>query len=361
MVTTGITREIRMPLHPGHFRVALMACVVLFTTLGAGAAMATEVTLQNDSLVNNQTAVVQAGFVGGEKGASWLTSSCDGNIVAVQVLWLSQTGSTGKTLGGSLEIYRAGTFPTPGTLAQQINGPLLTDGVINEYRYLDDNATIPLIVPVMDGETFVVAYAFDATPSGQGPSLVVDNDGIVAGRNAIYADLGSSNFWFSSETLGVSGDWVLRAVVDCTDAGNNADVAAGISTSPELYTPGEAISHVLTISNSGPANAPSVVVVDVFPGAYTGVTWSCAASGGAGCTSGGSGNISQVVNLPAASQVVYTVNAEIAPGTTGILSNAVTAVVNAPAVDPDGTNNTASTLIGPASDRIFADGFETTP
>jgi uncharacterized repeat protein (TIGR01451 family) len=331
----------------------LMAAVV------AGHATAAEVTVKNDSLVDNGAAVIQAGFIAGEKGASWLTSPCDGNIVAVQVLWLSLTGGGGQTLGGSIEIRRGGTYPAPGEIAQQINGPVLTDGVINEYRYLDDNSTIPLIVPVTANETFVVAYAFDADPPAIGPSLVVDNDGILPGRNAIFAIAGPVSLWLSSETFNVDGDWVLRAVVDCAAVGSNADVAAAMETSPELYTPGGPIGHTLTIGNSGPANAPGVVVVDAFPGAYTGVTWNCVASGGAGCTSGGSGNISQVVNLPAGSQVTYTVNATVAPETTGILSNAVTAVVNAPTVDPDSGNNSASVQIGPLSDRIFADGFET--
>lgn len=335
---------------------------LLLATVVAGAATAAEVTIKNDSLTDNSTAVIQAGFIAGEKGASWLTSSCDGNIVAVQVLWLSQFGGTGQTLGGSIDIYRGGTYPTPGTLAQQINGPVLTDGVINEYRYLDENSTIPLIVPVVANETFVLAYAFDADPPGSGPSLVVDaDDTILPGRNAIYADLGAVNLWLSSETFGVDGDWVLRAVVDCTAAGTSADVAAEIDTSPELYTPGGPISHTLTITNAGPNNAASVVVVDAFPGAYTGISWSCDAVGGAGCTSGGSGNISQVVNLPAASQVTYTVNATVAPGTTGIISNSVTAVVNAPTVDPDSDNNSASAQVGPLTDRIFADGFESPP
>ena len=330
-----------------------------FLTLSAASASAAEMTVQNDAMSNFGTAIVQAGFVSGEKGASWLTSPCSGNIVAVQIFWLSASGTTGQLLGGSIEISRAGTFPVPGTLAQAIDGPVLTDGVINEYRFLDDNSTVPLSVPVNNGETFVVAYRFGEAPSPSGPSLAVDSDGIHAGRNAIYAYLGgSSHAWFSSEDLGVSGDWVIRAVVDCQAAGSSADVSASISTTPSLYTPGASISHSMAIANAGPANAPSVIVVDAFPAAYSGVTWSCAASAGASCTSGGSGNISQAVNLPAGSTVTYTVNATVATGTAGVLSNSVTAVVNTPANDPDSSNNTATANTAPLSDRIFAGGFE---
>ncbi len=321
-------------------------------------ASATEMTVQNDSLTDFGSAIVEAGFVVGEKGASWLTSPCDGNIVAVQIFWLSASAGSGQLLGDSIDIYRSGTFPTPGALAEQINGPVLNDGVINEYRFLDDNNTMPLNVPVTNSETFVVAYTFSENPPMTGPSLSVDADGIRSGRNAIYADLGGSFLWLSSETFSVPGDWVIRAVVDCQAGVGNADVSATMTTLPALYSPGSPISHSITINNAGPSNAPSVIVVDAFPGAYTGTSWSCAASGGATCTSGGSGNISQVVNLPSGSHVTYTVNAIVAEGTSGVLSNSVTAVVNAPVNDPDTSNNTATANTPPGSDRIFANGFE---
>ncbi len=331
----------------------------LLASLLSGTATAAEMTVKNDSLTDFSSAIIESGFVAGEKGASWLTSPCDGNIVAVQIFWLSATGGTGQLLGDSIDIYRSGTFPTPGALAQQINGPLLSDGVINEYRFLDDNNTVPLIVPVTNNETFVVAYKFSETPPNSGPSLAVDADGIHTGRNAIYAQLSGPNYaWFSSESFLVSGDWVIRAVVDCQAGGGNADVTASISTTPALYTAGAAISHVINIANAGPANAPSVIVVDAFPASYTGTTWSCAAFSGATCTSGGSGNISQAVNLPSGSHVTYAVNATVAPGATGVLSNSVTTVVNAPATDPDTSNNTATANTPPLSDRIFASGFD---
>ena len=332
--------------------------LALITTVLTSTASAAEMTVQNDSLTDSSSAIIESGFLAGEKGASWLTSPCDGNIVAVQIFWLSGSGGTGQLLGDSIDIYRSGTFPNPGVLAQQINGPLLSDGVINEYRYLDDNNAVPLIVPVTTNETFVVAYTFSENPPATGPSLVADGNGLQNGRNAIYANFGGSFIWLASEFFPVPGDWVIRAVVNCQAGGGNADVSASISTTPSLYTPGTAISHVIAIANAGPANAPSVIVVDAFPAAYTGTTWSCAASGGATCTSGGSGIISQSVNLPTGSHVTYTVNATVAPGTTGVLSNSVTAVVNAPTTDPVASNNTATANTAPESDRLFANGFD---
>ncbi|MEO7935749.1 MAG: DUF11 domain-containing protein [Dokdonella sp.] len=334
----------------------------LLATLLAGSASAAEMTVQNDSLTDFGSAIIEGGFVTGEKGASWLTSPCDGNIVAVQIFWLSNTGGSGQLLGDSIDIYRSGTYPTPGMLAQQITGPLLSDGVINEYRFLDENNTAPLTVPVTSNETFVIAYTFSENTPASGPSLAVDANGIVNGRNAIYARISGNTYeWRTSESFLVSGDWVIRAVVNCQAAASNADVSASISTTPALYTPGAALSHTITIGNAGPANAPSVIIVDAFPAAYIGTTWSCAASGGSTCTSGGSGNISQAISLPSGSHVTYTVNATVAAGTSGVLSNSVTAVVNSPTSDPNTENNSAAANTAPASDRIFANGFDPSP
>lgn len=335
--------------------------MIAFTAM-AGQLLAAEVTVRNDNLTDFSAGVIQAGFVTGEKAAAWLTSPCAGNVVAVQVFWRSFSGTSGQVLGGSIDIHRAGAFPNPGALALEVAGPLLTDGVLNEYRYLDDNSTIPISVPVAQGETFVVSYEFSENPSASGPSVVNDADGIQPNRNAIYAQVGAGTYvWFNSATLGVTGDWVVRAVVDCTVSSTEADVWASITTSPALYTAGAALAYTITIGNAGPAAAPGVVVVDTFPGAYTSPTWSCAASGGATCTSGGSGNIAQPVSLPAGAQVVYTVNGTVAPGTTGVLANTVTTVVSPPATDPSSSNNSATANTAPADDRLFANGFEVQP
>lgn len=328
----------------------------------AGNAAAVEVTVKNDSLVNFSTGVVQAGFVAGERAASWLTSPCNGNLIAAQIFWASQSGVSGKVIGGSIDIHRAGTFPVPGAVAQQIFGPQLTDGVINEYRYLDKAGTIPLVVPVTQDEVFILSFVFAETLGENGPSVVNDTDGIQPSRNAIYADLGATSAWFGSSTLGVNGDWVIRAIVECPVVPTAADVSTLISTTPAAYTAGAPLVYTITIANAGPAASANTTVVDAFPAALSGVTWSCAPSAGATCVAGGTGTIAQAVSLPSGGSVVYTVNSTVVAGTTGVISNTMTAVVGAPANDPNATNNTATANTSPAvADLIFANGFEVTP
>ena len=192
-----------------HFIVAAIGALVV----AASAAHAAEVTVQNDSLSAGDDGIIQAGFVAGESAASWLTSPCDGTIVAVQVFWRSLFGTTGQTLQDSVTIFNGGAFPTPGAVLTLIEGPVMTDSVINEFRFLDENNTIPLSVPVTNGQTFVVSFRFFETPNPVlGPSVVIDIDGCQAGKNTIDA---SGLGWISSCLLGVTGDWVIRAVVEC--------------------------------------------------------------------------------------------------------------------------------------------------
>lgn len=326
----------------------------------AGLAEASEVTVKNDSLNNDTSGVVVTGFAAGEGAAAWLTSPCDGRVVAAQVFWRSQDGSAPQVIGESLDIHRAGTFPDPGQLAAAIGGPVLTDGVINEYRYLDENNTIPLDVPVLHDETFVVAFLFaEAPPAPAGPSLVRDSDGITAGHNALYGDVGAGLQWYDAAAVGITGDWVLRAVVNCQTVSTLADVGIRLAAAPTAYVAGAALTYTITVANAGPADAPGVTVVDAFPQAYGGVTWTCAAGGNATCPASGSGTIAQTVSLPSASQVVFTVEGTVAAGTTGPLDNSATAVVAPPQSDPDTANNTALLeLQAAAIDLVFADGFE---
>jgi hypothetical protein len=167
------------------------------------------VVLQNDSVVDFGTANIQVGFVAGERAAAWLTSSCAGNLVALRVLWLSNPPNGGSTLGEYLRVSEAGVFPVPGPVLQELAGPVLTEGAFNEFA-------LPSPEPILQGETVVVDFQFLSSPPLSGPSVVTDIDGCQAGRNGIYAT--PPNAWFSSCVLGVTGDFAIRAVVDCSSS-----------------------------------------------------------------------------------------------------------------------------------------------
>jgi hypothetical protein len=333
------------------------AIAALAGLAGAGV-HAAEVTIQNDSLTDFGTAVIVTGFIAGGGAGSWLTSPCRGDLRAVQVFWRSQTGTATPVIHNSIRIFRSGTFPNPGALAESIDGPVLTDGVLNEWRFLDENSVIPLIVPISQNETVVVALIFnEAPPTVVGPSVVRDTDGIQPQRNTIFTNFGSGFGWYASESLGVTGDWVIRAVVDCATVPQEADVAVGLDAQPLPYVAGQPLHYTIVVDNAGPAAAIGTTVVDIFPPAYTGATWACSGSGGATCTPAGSGNITQLVNLPAGGAVVFEVSGTVAAGTIGPLANTVTAVVPAGITDPIPENNTVTLTVLDTA-LIFRNGFE---
>ena len=237
---------------------------------------------------------------------------------------------------------------------------MLTDAVLNEFRYLDENNTVPLIVPLTSNETFVVALVFEIGIGASDPSVVRDTDGNQSGRNGLYAQIGGSSYaWFNSSSLGVNGDWVIRAVIDCAVVAQQADVGVGIAASPLQYTAGQPLSYTIVIDNAGPLAAPSNTIVDIFPAAFQSPAWTCSASAGASCPASGSGNITNVVGLPVGGQVPFSVSGTVAPGTTGTLVNSVTAVVGGGVTDPIAGNNTATANTDAAGAvLLFLDGCE---
>jgi hypothetical protein len=180
--------------------------VLLAAWLPASAATAQQVVVQNDSVVNFAQVAIQAGFVANEQAAAWLTSPCDGDLINVQILWLSLTGGAPDVLHESIRISQAGTFPTPGGLSVELLGPLLQDGGFNEF-------TLPTPLPVSMNETFVVALRFLDPPPATGPSVVTDIDGCQTGKNGIFAI--PPNLWLDACLLGVSGDFAIRATIQC--------------------------------------------------------------------------------------------------------------------------------------------------
>jgi hypothetical protein len=194
---------------------SLLRRFVLPVVMSAGLssfAVAEEVTLQNDSLSGGDNATICPCFVAGEEAAVWLTSPCDGSIVAIQVMWRSLLGGAQVSLEDSILIYEAGTFPNTGLVKEELLAPALQDGGLNEFRFMDENQTIPINVPVSAGEEFVVSLKFFNDSSLSNPSVLFDDSGITPQKNSVRL---ASGQWRSAESLGVTGDWIIRVIVDC--------------------------------------------------------------------------------------------------------------------------------------------------
>lgn len=196
-----------------------LVAALLAGGLPVGVAFAEEVVVKNDSLVDGGQAIIVGNFVPNERAGVVLTSPCNGNIVAVQVLWLSDPFQPLPIASLEEDItinqFVSGTFPTPGTELALLEAPLLSPGFLNEFRYLDENNTQPILVPITRDERFyvILRYANPTDITGNPPtaSVVCDLDGCQSGRNVLFAIPGGwINFCFF-----LGGDLVIRAVVDC--------------------------------------------------------------------------------------------------------------------------------------------------
>ena len=107
---------------------------------------------------------------------------------------------------------------------------------------------------------------------------------------------------------------------------------------------GTAFIYTVVLSNAGPSDADGLKVSDLLPTGVSGDNWVATTSGEASVTSGGSsgsGNISDVVDLPSGSSITYTIEAAVSPSATGTLTD--TASVTAPAGLTDTSAFTSST------------------
>ena len=85
---------------------------------------------------------------------------------------------------------------------------------------------------------------------------------------------------------------------------------------------GQPTTYTITVTNAlGPSDASGAMVTDTFPTTLTGVTWTCAGTGGGTCVAAGSGAINTPVTVPVGASVVFTATGTIDPAATGVLVN----------------------------------------
>lgn len=191
-----------------------------FIAMLATPAIAAEVLVKNDIFdLDFSGSVLIGDFAIGDQAGVRLTSPCDGNIVAVQVPWISLSPATPQSLQEAIFVFDGPGFPTPGTELLFLEAPLLSPNAVNEFRFVDENNTIPISVPVSAGQQFYVTLEFgEPTDIVAGSaSIVRDQAGCSANTNVIF-----DAFWFDFcpfQILGTPGDTALRAVVDCEEPG----------------------------------------------------------------------------------------------------------------------------------------------
>lgn len=205
------------------YRSARVSLLIMMLIGAASTSWSAEVTQSNDSTLAGTPSTPLLAFVPGESAAVWLTASCTGDIIATQVYWASQLGGAPSQLESSITLSNGGIHPTPGAVMTNQTGdpaivsfPTFSDAVMNEDRFLDPPTNAKsLSVPVVAGQTFVASIEFINQSAGGGPftpASTYDQDGCQAFRNAVDAIPGG---WTDACAAGVTGDFVIRAVINC--------------------------------------------------------------------------------------------------------------------------------------------------
>ncbi|MCP4190726.1 MAG: DUF11 domain-containing protein [Planctomycetaceae bacterium] len=132
-----------------------------------------------------------------------------------------------------------------------------------------------------------------------------------------------------------------------------ADLTMSKTVSQDVFEPGDDVVYTLVVTNEGPSDVMGATVEDIFPDArvdepasllkgLVGVTYSSQAEGGATGDTHGSGDINQVVNMPAGSSITYTVDATVSPFAMVSVTNTATVEVPEGVMELNPGNNSST-------------------
>ncbi len=258
-----------------------------------------------------------------------------GKSVAVKFDLVSTSGEGINSTG----LYTLGAAPTS---AGSIN---LTGTGIDLHSGHTFNVAM-----VYNGVTLQVTITDTVTLAKATQTYTVNIPALVGANTAFVGFTGSTSTQTATQKI---LNWTYTAApaadLQITNTNNQTSAVAG---SPVTYT--------IVVSNAGPSSVGGAAVSDIFPTALTNVTYTAVATGGAtNFTAAGTGNIADVVNLPAGSKITYTVSGTISAAATGAISNTATVTAPAGITELNAANNSATDVdslsIAPAID--FAAGF----
>lgn len=190
-------------------RAALAVGILVLFTATAHA----QLELRNDGFVDQAQAGFQGGFVAGEIGASRFVAPSAGRRLQ-RIRFLFGGAATQQTMTLRVWDDSAGGNAPGGELYTgdfQVTG---SNSAMQDLDLTGENITVP--------QQFRIGIEFQ---HGGLPSIARDDDGtIAADRNYIYANVGAGGMWFRSQSLGLTGDWIVRAVVSDSGGGPDAGV-----------------------------------------------------------------------------------------------------------------------------------------
>ena len=295
-----------------------------------------------------------------------------GSSVAYTIVCTIDSGATG-TLANTATIAGSGTDPDPtdnsatdddtvlspvaelsvtktdGLTAAHAGDPLTYTLVAANAGPSADTATLVDTLPgELTGCTWTAAFAGGASGNASGSGSLNESLALPAGSSATYTvdctiDPAATGTLVNTATItgtvgegdeannsATDGDTVLDPV---------ADLAVTKSDHRATAYPGASLTYFIVARNLGPDPAYDATVTDTLPAELT-CAWTATPSGGAQGATSGSGDLAEVVDLPAGAQMLYTVDCTVAAGATGTLTN--TASIESDAADPEPGNDEAT-------------------
>jgi len=135
---------------------------------------------------------------------------------------------------------------------------------------------------------------------------------------------------------------VIADADPCTNVPTSAELTISVDDGVGTAIAGGSITYAITAANQGDDDIIGAAVTDVFPGELT-CTWTCAGSGGGGCAASGTGNLAELVTLPAGGAVTYAATCALSASTTAVeISNTATVAPPGPVIDPVPEDDTAT-------------------
>jgi uncharacterized repeat protein (TIGR01451 family) len=171
---------------------------------------------------------------------------------------------------------------------------------------------------------------------------------------------------YAASTGGSTNYHEIRNLV-VEPSGYNSSINLGVTNHASVASiaVGSPITYTVIVRNFGPNNisANGVGIVDTIPSLITGVTWSCAATGGASCGSatGSGNNLNTTANLPFNSAVTYTISGTLTSHPGANLVNTASLVIPAGVTDYRSSDNSATSTIPVTTASLDLGIAKTTP
>ena len=235
-----------------------------------------------------------------------------------------------------------------------IRGPLTANNAFVANSAVAGGIDFPGAASRPGADTVLVVL----TPAGAGFNVTVKFQN---GPGASYQTLlANASFPYLPPALlsvgfsGSTGGSTNTHEVQNLSVASPADVQVAMAA-PAFIAQGSTLTYTIGVTSNGPiaidsANAPTLL--DAFPPGLSGVTWTCAGSGGATCAAAGSGNLNtSQLTLPVGGVATYTVTGTASPSAAcgSTLSNSANADFGPSTgftdTSPDNNSASASTFV----------------